>query len=184
MAVAAAAAATLQMWHATKVAGSSGAQKPLHRSDHKPLPAPSSSSLVRGPKSNRCTRGKHRQALSSRRQEQSPYQLAIRLPELQLQLPNAASCCHSHNNFTSRCRFLSENVVQSAALMLSSSSSSLSSSSLFCKLSPAIRTERTALLALTLNCQRHVTDHAIRGALQQFAGSFSSGIQTIPWHFL
>lgn len=101
-------------------------------------------------------------------QSQRPSQLAIRLPgcchcRLHPCLRVRFCCCQPRQ--PASCRFLSENVVQSASLLLSSKSASSSS---FCKLSPAIRTEHTALLALTLNCQHQVADHATRGAFQQF----------------
>lgn len=187
--MAVAVAAALQMWHATKVAASRVGRK----SRYNDLTINRCQPPVRGPKSNRSTRGKHRQADSrlSRaadavaracgHQEQSQYQYQYQYHSWpsacpSCSWPNAASCCHSHNNFSSAAAFFrkmwsSRLLCCSVALLLSSESpwSSLSS----CKLSPAIRTEHTALLALTLNCQHHqVADHATRGAYKQFADYF------------
>lgn len=118
MAVAVAVAAALQMWHATKVAASRVGRK----SRYNDLTINRCQPPVRGPKSNRSTRGKHRQADSrlSRaadavaracgHQEQSQYQYQYQYHSWpsacpSCSWPNAASCCHSHNNFSSAAAF-------------------------------------------------------------------------------
>lgn len=164
------------MWHATKVAGS-GAQKPLvgltiNRClcvvPNQTTPAPEASTLR--PSADA------RAAVSEAEPVGYPlaWLLPLSPPPLPLLLPPPVAAkviTISQPRQPASCRFLSENVVQSAGLLLSSKSASSSSSS-FCKLSPAIRTERTALLALTLNCQHQVADHATRGASQQFKCDF------------
>lgn len=185
--MAVAAAAALQMWHATKVADSRVGRK----SRYNDLTINRCQPPVRGPKSNRSTRGKHRQADSrlSRaadavaracgQQEQSQYQYQYQYHSwpsacLSCSWPKAASCCHTVITISQALPLSFGKcgpVGCSVALLLSSESpwSSLSS----CKLSPAIRTEHTALLALTLNCQhQQVADHATRGAYKKFADYF------------